>query len=276
MILEIATTALELAGGDLFPLAELAEGEMLLTDMELNQPLESLNPTDGDFALEGMHLTGEDEFTLEELSQNEEILSDRELNQPLDEHLSNTSPSVEDFKPNEDTSSLAELSKNEDTLSDSELNKSVEGYSKTLPRTGGEWTGEVGNSMWIPDKDYIPTDRNYSNPEGKTSSELFQKYGIDGIQFNNGEPDFSEISKGTVKIENFSDCRYGIGGNFDQADEKLAEERNCSKQEIKEWRKDNQYTWHERSDCQTMDLVPRDIHNGLPHSGGISVIKKTQ
>jgi len=87
MILEIATTALELAGGDLFPLAELAEGEMLLPDMELNQSLEALNPTDGDLAIEGMHFTGEAEFPLDELSQNEEILSDRELNQPLDECL---------------------------------------------------------------------------------------------------------------------------------------------------------------------------------------------
>lgn len=228
MILEIATTTLELGGGELSPLAELAEGEQILPDKALSKSLEARDFNDIGYNLD------KDRTPIERLSKNEAVLSDRELS------------------------------------------KSVEGYSKTLPRTGGEWSGEVGNSMWKPDKDYIPENRNYSNPDGKSAGELFQKHGIDGIQFNNGEPNFSEISEGTVEIENFSDCRYGLGGNFDQADEKLSIERNCSKQEIKEWRMDNQYTWHERSDCQTMDLVPRDIHNWLPHSGGISEIKKTQ
>ena len=209
---------------------------------------------------------------LAELSKVEQLLPDKALSKSLETRDSNDLGQ----NLNKELSPLERLSKNDDILSDRELSKSVESYSKTLPRTGGEWTGEVGNSKWIPDKDYIPENRNYSNLEGKTAGELFQKHGIDGIPFKNGEPDFSEISKGTVEIDIFSDCRYGIGGNFDQADEKLALERNCSKQEIKEWREGNQYTWHERSDCRTMDLVPRDIHNWLPHSGGISTYKKIQ
>lgn len=67
--------------------------------------------------------------------------------------------------------------------------------------------------------------------------------------------------------------RYGAGGNFDQAFEKLAQERGCSKEEVIEWCKENNYTWHERSDCKTMEKVPREIHGNVPHSGGISKMR---
>ena len=99
------------------------------------------------------------------------------------------------------------------------------------------------------------------------------EYEIDGIPFNDGEPDFSEVSKGTVEIDEFSDARYGAGGNFDQADEKLAQQRGCTKEEVRQWRAENNYTWHERSDCKTMDKVPREVHGNVAHSGGISKMR---
>ncbi len=139
---------------------------------------------------------------------------------------------------------------------------------------GGHWEGERGNSMWYPDRDEIPRNP-ITNPEGKTWGEILDKYGIDGIPFVNGEPDFSAISKGTVEIDNFTDQRNGKGGNFDQAYEKLAEQRGCTKEEVKAWMAENKYTWHERSDCKTMDKVPTEIHGNISHSGGISEMKKT-
>ena len=97
---------------------------------------------------------------------------------------------------------------------------------------GGHWEGERGNSKWFPNLDDIPGNQK-TNPEQLTWKEILDKYGIDGITFIDGEPDFSEISKGTVEIDNFTDNRYGKGGNFDQACEKLAQQRGCTKEEVK-------------------------------------------
>lgn len=139
-----------------------------------------------------------------------------------------------------------------------------------IPRSGGEWTGEPGDSVFIPDRNVEPGDRNGTNPEHKTWGEILDKYGIEGIPFNDGEPDFSEVAKGEVQIDDFSEDR---ASNFDQADEKLAEQRGCTPEEVAQWRKENKYTWHECKDCQTMQKVPTEIHGNISHSGGISECK---
>lgn len=132
----------------------------------------------------------------------------------------------------------------------------------------GHWDGERGDSNWYPDPDYVP---GKGNPEGKTWSEILDKYGIDHIPFKDGEPDFSEISKGNVEIEPFSDSRTD---NFDKADIELAKQRGCTPEEVAKWRKENGYTWHECKDMKTMQKVPSEVHNNVPHSGGISESKK--
>ncbi len=137
---------------------------------------------------------------------------------------------------------------------------------------GGHWDGERGNSTWYPNRDDVPGNPLF-NPDKLSWGEILDKYGIDGIPFKNGEPDFSQVSKGTVEIDNFSENRYGKGGNFDQAAEKLAEERGCTPDEVKDWMKENRYTWHERSDCKTMDKVPTEVHGNVRHEGGISEIR---
>ena len=139
-----------------------------------------------------------------------------------------------------------------------------------IPQSGGEWSGEAGNSIWKPNRDIEPGDRNGTNSEHKTWGEILDQYGIDGIPFKDGEPDFSEISKGTVQIDDFSDDR---SSNFDQADEKLAEQRGCTPEEVAKWRKENGYTWHESKDCKTMMKVPTEVHGNIPHSGGVSEYK---
>lgn len=139
---------------------------------------------------------------------------------------------------------------------------------KHCPVENGEWSGERGNSEWHPDKDYIP---GKSNPDGKSMGEILDSHGIDKIVFKNGEPDFSEISEGNIEIEHFTENRTD---NFDLADIKMAEQKGCSPEEIRDWRKSNGYTWHECKDMRTMQLVPSEIHNNISHSGGISEIKK--
>lgn len=137
---------------------------------------------------------------------------------------------------------------------------------------GGTWSGERGNAEWHPDRDYVPENPK-TNPDGLSWGEILDKYGIENIPFKDGEPDFSAVSKGAVEIDDFSSNRYGKDGNFDQAADKLAEQRGCTKEEVKEWIKENGYTWHERSDCKTMEKVPTDVHGNVSHSGGVSEAK---
>lgn len=135
---------------------------------------------------------------------------------------------------------------------------------------GGEWDTFRGNSKWKPYIDEIPKK---NNPDNLTWEEILDEYGIDGIEYKNGEPDFAPVSKGTVEIDSFTDKRQGKGNNFDQATQKLAEQRGCTPEEVKTWMKENKYTWHECSDCKTMQKVPSVVHGNIWHSGGISEMK---
>jgi len=144
-----------------------------------------------------------------------------------------------------------------------------------LPRENGCWSGEPGNSIWYPDGDYTPPEKGkekpYSNPENLPWDEILEKYGIKGIPFKDGEPDFSEVSKGTVEVEDFSTDR---DANFTKADIELAKQWGCTPDEVKDWRKENGCVWHECKDMKTMHLVPHEIHANIAHSGGISEAKK--
>lgn len=139
---------------------------------------------------------------------------------------------------------------------------------KNCPREGGQWEEDRGDSIWHPDPSYIP---GKANPNNETWGSILEKYEIDGIAFKEGEPDFSEISKGTVEISPFTDSRTD---NFDKADIELAKQRGCTPEEVSKWRKENGYTWHECKDMKTMQKVPSQVHNNISHSGGISAAKK--
>ena len=148
---------------------------------------------------------------------------------------------------------------------------------KNIPQTGGRWSGEPGNSKWIPNRDTIPK-QPYGNE--KTWGEILDEYNIDGIEFKEGEPDFTIVSKATIEIEDFTEER---DSNFYQADNNLANKwselnkdgkKDWSISDIRQYRKENKLTWHERSDMKTMDLVPQEVHNNIPHSGGISKKKR--
>lgn len=144
-----------------------------------------------------------------------------------------------------------------------------------LPANNGKWSGEKGNSTWIPDREVIPDPENGKggNPDKLTWKEILEKYSIDGIEFKDGEPDFSPVKEAEVKIGDFTTDRYR---NFAQADQKLAEEKGVSPREIREWREKDGLTWHECKDCKTMQLVPTEVHNNVSHEGGISVKKQEQ
>ena len=146
-----------------------------------------------------------------------------------------------------------------------------------IPRNDGMWEGEPGNSKWKPDRETIP--KKY-NPEDKTWGQILDENGIDGIDFVDGEPDFSEIAEETVEIDEYSQDR---DDNYDSADEKLAEKwtkeqkdgHSWSADDVAQYRKEHQLSWHEKSDMKTMQLVPREVHLNIPHKGGISAANST-
>ncbi|PEI83574.1 cytoplasmic protein [Bacillus pseudomycoides] len=117
--------------------------------------------------------------------------------------------------------------------------------------------------------------------------------GVKGIQYKNGVPDFSPVSKAQVEIDHM----YGGTGskhgnkarrsNFAQANEKLAEQLNKSpelaskfgmkpgnitKSDIEDFRLANNLTWHELNDVKTMQLVPSSINSTFGHLGGVGEI----
>lgn len=67
---------------------------------------------------------------------------------------------------------------------------------KLLPKSDGCWEGEKGNSFWIPDDDKIP---GKANPDNQSWAEIKSDYGIQGIEYRKGEPDFSDVSMGDRK-----------------------------------------------------------------------------
>ena len=139
----------------------------------------------------------------------------------------------------------------------------------------GTWEGERGESRFILIRDDL-----------KAS---LAKFGIDGICYKDAKPGFSPIADTTVQIEGFSDVRYGsksdgyTEGNFDKADAKCADKWNQAARDgrtdwtpgkVEEWRKVNEYSWHECNDMKTMQLVPSDIHHACNHFGGVGEYKK--
>ncbi len=180
--------------------------------------------------------------------------------------------SVSECKLSEITKNLKNICKDIDML-DGPIAVDIEKVRACpIEGNGGNWEGERGNSKWVPDKNFTPVNP-LTNPDKLSWNEIDKKYNIDGVNFKDGQPDFSEVSKGDVKIDNFTEIRFGKGGNFDQATEKLSEQTGYSKLEIKEWMKDNKYTWHECNDCKTMQKVPREVHGNISHSGGVAEIK---
>jgi hypothetical protein len=60
------------------------------------------------------------------------------------------------------------------------------------------------------------------------------------------------------------------------ADNLAAKSLNMTPAESYNWRNNNELMWHECKDRGTMMLISHDIHDNIPHTGGISEQKKTE
>ena len=151
----------------------------------------------------------------------------------------------------------------------------IDGTSKESPILG-KYNGDRGESK------YIPSDR---NAEGIVVIGILKKYGIDGIEYWNGEPDFEVCAVSVVKIDHMTEYRYdsdapkGMYGNFTQADIKCAEmwsfeekdgRKKWTPRDVMEYRQAHGLTWHEKCDTETMVMVRREINAYFKHVGGCS------
>ena len=144
-----------------------------------------------------------------------------------------------------------------------------------LPRSNGEWLGEAGNSEFVLDSDYIPSGRGV-NSEGLTISEILKDYDVDGVTYQNKEPDFSpfiDSEIGAATLDSFSESRTGKDGTYSLASSKAAENLGVTSKEIDSMMEDRNLTWHECSDRKTVIPIPTDINAAFKHSGGISIEK---
>lgn len=138
----------------------------------------------------------------------------------------------------------------------------------------GKWNGERGNGEFIPNK---------NDEKGLEVAKKLSEYGEKGITYREGIPDFSKCSIEKVEIAHMTEDRSKPGGNFEQADTKLAEQWNNSQKdgrtdwtaiEARDFRRGNKLTWHECSDMKTCMLIDREIHKFFIHTGGVSEYKK--
>lgn len=118
--------------------------------------------------------------------------------------------------------------------------------------------------------------------KGRKAAEKLAEYGQDGIMYGDALADFESVSECTVQIGDMTSNR---ARNFDQADILCAEKWNAEKRDgrsdwtdddVKQWRKDNGFSWHECADMETMNLVSRDIHEYFTHSGGVAECKRRE
>lgn len=133
----------------------------------------------------------------------------------------------------------------------------------------GIWEGQRGESKFMP-----------SDGDMKC---ILQKFKMDGVTYKNAIPDFSNCSEQTLKIDHMTENRRGIGNNFDQCDHRCAEiwsnvnkdgKSEWTPRDVQQWRQEMEYSWHERNDMETCDLIPTKINDYFGHLGGVSECRK--
>lgn len=138
---------------------------------------------------------------------------------------------------------------------------------KKVPKEGdkGHWSGDPGESKFI-------LNEPIKLPDGTT---------ITKVKYQNAVPDFSPYAKAQVNIPQMTNKRLGKGGNYEQADQALAEfwsktkynnKKNWTSADVREFRENYpcKLTWHEMSNMKSMQLVPYDVNATFTHYGGVA------
>ncbi len=153
---------------------------------------------------------------------------------------------------------------------------------KNIPTSGGRWTGEAGDSVWIPDDQVVPPDKGYSNMHQKTWGQIKRENGISGIRFSDGRVDFGPVARYTVKFDWEKELGWdGIRYLVETGDRQymheaaffvLAYKLGKSVEQVKQIKESLNLVWHEEPDCTTLQLLVREVHDNIRHFGGIAML----
>ncbi|WAK03796.1 HNH endonuclease [Methylobacter sp. YRD-M1] len=157
-----------------------------------------------------------------------------------------------------------EISKELTQLCPMEANR----YGTHTPKKGWKQGGERGNGPWDPKESDLKPDK-IQDIESVTKGKP--------VQFKDGYPDFSEYIYKTEGVNGKS-----IPGEVEiqlsktgvrEEDFKLADKAMAEKLGTDKFKRPKGWTWHHTEDGTTMQLVPSNLHNNVPHSGGVSLAK---
>lgn len=108
-------------------------------------------------------------------------------------------------------------------------------------------------------------------PSAPDIQALLRQYGLEGITYKNGIPDFSPFALETVEIFNMHGGNKGRDYNFPVADEMSRSMNGLTQAEATSMR-GMDYTWHECNNMRTMQLTPSEINAYFKHMGGVEEI----
>ena len=170
------------------------------------------------------------------------------------------------------SSEVSALPEKIELMNKNDINERFSTYEERLNQTPtensdrGEWEGKRGESKFIPNDQEI--------------KDILGEYGLDGVTYKDGTPDFSKASESTVKIDNMTENR---AENFKKCDESCYKQWNKEEhngktdwtaRDVAQWRRECGYSWHERNDMKTCDLIQSKINDYFGHLGGVSECKK--
>lgn len=114
----------------------------------------------------------------------------------------------------------------------------------------------------IDQKILTPRNAQYANKVYQPSNPTISAKYPNGVRFDSqGFPDFSPYAKKQVRIHQAGNYQ----GDFKAADKLASITEN--------YRKIMNLTWHHHQDRATMQLVPRDLHAAVRHTGGRKVVE---
>ena len=135
----------------------------------------------------------------------------------------------------------------------------------------GKWAGNRGESKYIPTTD---------TEAGARVVERLSEYNLNGIEYQDAIPNFSECAEDSVEID-MTDDRLS---NFAKAYQEFAKKwnvemkngrSNWTAREVQTYKIQNRLSIHECPDRKTCQLISQDIHDYFRHSGGVFECKKS-
>lgn len=187
---------------------------------------------------------------------------------------------------------LESVSEDTEEFDLSEFDNEFQENWKRTPINNGEWSGERGQSKWIPDE--------------KDVREILNRYGTDGIDYIGNFPDFGPFSVFEYNMDEtlytdsnqhqFQACNEAMEDFFSDlsdeyegvdCDDPLSNSKyrdvimnvfNCDEDGLEDIQTAIEigetpygYTWHHTETPGRMQLVPSAIHDAARHRGGQSI-----